>query len=31
LQEGNWAGYGRELENLEGILQQLSKSTEIKE
>jgi hypothetical protein len=24
LREGDWAGYGRELENLEGILRQLS-------
>ncbi|MEX1346711.1 MAG: UPF0182 family protein [Desulfobacterales bacterium] len=27
LREGDWAGYGRELENLEGILKQLSKPT----
>jgi hypothetical protein len=27
LREGDWAGYGRELEKLEGILKQLSKPT----
>ena len=26
LREGDWAGYGRELEKLEGILTQLSKN-----
>jgi hypothetical protein len=31
LQEGDWAGYGRELEKLEGILKQLSKPTGSKE
>jgi uncharacterized membrane protein (UPF0182 family) len=31
LQEGDWAGYGRELEKLEGILEQLSKPTGSKE
>ena len=31
LQEGDWAGYGRELEKLEGILEQLSKPTASKE
>ena len=31
LREGDWAGYGRELENLEGILKQLSKPTGNKE
>jgi uncharacterized membrane protein (UPF0182 family) len=28
LREGDWAGYGRELEKLENILKQLSKTTE---
>jgi uncharacterized membrane protein (UPF0182 family) len=28
LREGDWAGYGRELEKLENILKQLSESTE---
>jgi uncharacterized membrane protein (UPF0182 family) len=27
LREGDWAGYGRELEKLENILKQLSKTT----
>ena len=27
LREGDWAGYGRELEQLENILKQLSKKT----
>ena len=27
LQKGDWAGYGRELEKLENILKQLSKTT----
>jgi uncharacterized membrane protein (UPF0182 family) len=31
LQEGDWAGYGRELEKLEGILKQLSRPTGSKE
>jgi uncharacterized membrane protein (UPF0182 family) len=31
LQQGDWAGYGRELEKLEGILKQLSRSTSNKE
>ena len=31
LREGDWAGYGRELEKLEGILKQLSKPTASKE
>ncbi len=31
LREGDWAGYGRELEKLEGILEQLSKPTASKE
>ncbi len=28
LREGDWAGYGRELEQLEKILKQLSEKTE---
>ncbi|MBW1849774.1 MAG: UPF0182 family protein, partial [Deltaproteobacteria bacterium] len=31
LQKGDWAGYGRELEKLENILKQLSKTTGDKE
>ena len=31
LQSGDWAGYGRELDQLEKILNQLSKKTEKKE
>jgi uncharacterized membrane protein (UPF0182 family) len=31
LQEGDWAGYGRELEKLEGVLKQLSKPNASKE
>ncbi len=31
LQQGDWAGYGRELEKLENILKQLSKTSEDKE
>jgi hypothetical protein len=31
LRQGDWAGYGRELEKLEGILEQLSKNTTEKE
>jgi uncharacterized protein len=31
LQKGDWAGYGRELEKLEGILKQLSKTSKDKE
>jgi uncharacterized membrane protein (UPF0182 family) len=27
LREGDWAGYGRELDKLEGILKQLSNTT----
>ena len=31
LRQGDWAGYGRELEKLESILKQLSKKTTEKE
>ena len=31
LRQGDWAGYGRELEKLESILEQLSKNTTEKE
>jgi uncharacterized membrane protein (UPF0182 family) len=31
LRQGDWAGYGRELEKLEGLLKQLSKTTTEKE
>ena len=31
LRQGDWAGYGRELEKLEDVLKQLSKKTTEKE
>ncbi len=31
LRQGDWAGYGRELEKLESVLKQLSKKTAEKE
>jgi hypothetical protein len=30
LRQGNWAGYGRELENLEKVLKEISGATKVK-